>query len=113
MQALRRAERRPCASCAGSFPWPTSGGTVRTAPVGLPVRDYKENYETLVYGKGAEFFDTLRDELGPESFDRLLRTYLERYRWRIATPEKLRALAEEVSGKELEALFAKWVEGKE
>ena len=24
-------------------------------PIGLPVRDYKENYETLVYGKGAEF----------------------------------------------------------
>ena len=36
----------------------------KDAPIGLPVRDYKENYETLVYGKGAEFFATLRDELG-------------------------------------------------
>ena len=82
-------------------------------PIGLPVRDYKENYETLVYGKGAEFFATLRDELGPEVFNRLLRTYLERYRWRIATPAEFRALAEEVSGKDLGALFAQWVEGKE
>ena len=61
------------------------------------MRDYKENYETLVYGKGAEFFATLRDELGPATFDRLLRTYLERYRWRIATPAEFQALAEEVS----------------
>ena len=70
----------------------------RDAPIGLPVRDYKENYETLVYGKGAEFFATLRDELGPAIFDRLLRTYLDRYRWRIATPAEFRALAEEISG---------------
>ena len=35
----------------------------KDTPIGLPVRDYKENYETLVYGKGAEFFATLRDEL--------------------------------------------------
>ena len=75
------------------------------------MRDYKENYETLVYGKGAEFFATLRDELGPATFDRLLRTYLERYRWRIATPAEFQALAEEVSGKDLGALFGEWVEG--
>ncbi len=83
----------------------------KDAPIGLPVRDYKENYETLVYGKGAEFFATLRDELGPAIFQRLLRTYLERYRWRIATPAEFRALAEEISGKDLGALFGKWVEG--
>ena len=83
----------------------------KDAPIGLPVRDYKENYETLVYAKGAEFFATLRDELGPAVFERLLRTYLERYQWRIATPAEFRALAEEVSGKDLGALFGKWVEG--
>jgi hypothetical protein len=83
----------------------------KDAPIGLSVRDYKENYETLVYGKGAEFFATLRDELGAATFDRLLRTYLERYRWRIATPAEFRALAEEVAGKDLGALFAEWVAG--
>ncbi len=82
-------------------------------PIGLPVRDYKDNYETLVYGKGALFFATLRDELGPATFQRLLQTYLERYRWRIATPAEFQALAEEVSGKDLSGLFEKWVEGKE
>ena len=83
----------------------------KDAPIGLPVRDYKENYETLVYGKGAEFFATLRDELGPATFDRLLRTYLERYRWRIATPAEFRRWRKKYRGKDLGALFGEWVEG--
>jgi hypothetical protein len=80
-------------------------------PIGLPVRDYKDNYETLVYGKGALFFSTLRDKLGPEVFGRLLQTYLERYRWRIATPSEFRALAEEVAGRDLDTLFKSWIQG--
>ena len=84
------------------------------APIGLPVTGYpRDSYETVVYGKGALFFATLRDEIGPDAFSNLLRTYLERYRWEIATPAGFQALAEEVSGKDLEALFSKWVEGKE
>jgi hypothetical protein len=80
------------------------------APIGLPVKDYpRDSYETIVYGKGALFFATLRDEIGPEAFSKLLRTYLERYQWRTATPADFQALAEEVSGKDLDALFAKWV----
>jgi hypothetical protein len=80
------------------------------APIGLPVKDYpRDSYETIVYGKGALFFATLRDEIGPEAFGNLLRTYLERYRWRIATPADFQSLAEEVSGKDLDALFAEWV----
>jgi hypothetical protein len=80
------------------------------APIGLPVKDYpRESYETIVYGKGALFFAALRNEIGPEAFGKLLRTYLQRYQWRIATPAGFQALAEQVSGKDLDALFAKWV----
>ena len=50
---------------------------------------------------------SLHNELGPAIFQRLPRTYLERYRWRIATPAEFRALAEEMSGKDLGALFGK------
>lgn len=80
--------------------------------IGRSVRDYREHYETLVYGRGALFFATLRDELGPAKFEMLLRTYLQRYRWRIATPADFQALAEEVAGKDLDALFDEWVYGK-
>ncbi len=81
-------------------------------PIGLPVREYTENYETLVYGKGALFFAALRDELGADKFEQLLRTYLARYRWQIATPAEFQALAEEIAGKKLNGLFGEWVYGK-
>ena len=74
--------------------------------------DYERDYETLVYGKGAPFFAELRDALGPARFETLLRTYLERYRWRIATPAEFQALAEEVAGKKLDGMFGEWVYGK-
>lgn len=80
--------------------------------IGRPVLDYKEHYETLIYGKGALFFAALRDELGAVQFEGLLRTYLERYRWRIATPAEFQALAEEVSDKDLDGLFREWVYGQ-
>jgi hypothetical protein len=80
------------------------------APIGLAVKDYpRDTYETIVYGKGALFFATLRDEIGPEAFDKLLCTYLQRYEWEIATPADFQALAEEVSGRDLSGLFTKWV----
>ena len=82
-------------------------------PIGKAVTDYENNYETMVYGKGALFFATLRDQLGPDTFDQLLRTYLERYRWKIATPAEFQALAEEVSGHDLDALFNEWVYGQD
>jgi aminopeptidase N len=83
------------------------------AAIGRPVIDYGNNYETIIYGKGALFFAALRDEMGEEAFQKLLRSYLERYRWRIATPAGFRALAEEIAARELGALFREWVEGPE
>jgi len=82
-------------------------------PIGLPVDSYgPSDYERTVYAKGALFFATLRDEVGEEAFRTLLRTYVERFRWRIATPADLIALANEVSGKDLSEMFSRWVEGK-
>jgi hypothetical protein len=81
-------------------------------PIGLPVKSYAtDQYETMIYARGALFFAALRDEIGSEAFDRLIRTYLATYAWRIATPEDFRALAEQVSGQDLSALFAHWLEG--
>jgi hypothetical protein len=84
----------------------------KDAPIGKPVDEYRDNYETIVYAKGALFFATLREEMGPDAFDQLLRTYLERFRWRIATPADFQALAEELSGRDLDALFNEWVYGE-
>jgi hypothetical protein len=83
----------------------------RDAPIGQAVDAYRGNYETIIYGKGALFFTRLRAEMGERAFQRLLRLYLERYRWRIATPADFQALAEEVAGRDLAPLFDEWVRG--
>jgi len=82
-------------------------------PIGLPVKSYgRDDYERTVYAKGALFFATLRDEIGEETFQKLLREYLNRYRWRIATPADFQALTSEIAGRDLSAFFDRWVVGK-
>jgi len=67
------------------------------------------NYETMVYAKAALFFDALRREVGDETYYRLLREYLDRYRYGIATPSDFLAVAEEVSGRDLGAIYQRWI----
>jgi hypothetical protein len=82
------------------------------APIGRPVAAYKQNnYEQIVYAKGALFFANLRDEMGADTFREALRVYLDQYRWAIATPGDLRAVLEQVTDQDLGAMFAKWVQG--
>lgn len=82
-------------------------------PIGLPVKSYgRDDYERTVYAKGALFFATLRDEIGAETFQQLLREYLKRYRWRIATPADFQALTNEITGRDLSAFFDRWIAGK-
>ncbi len=78
-------------------------------PIGLPVSGYSQTtYGAIVYGKGAIFFHTLRQQVGDDTFFAILRTYFRRYRYRIATPQDFLHVAEEVSGKNLGPLFREW-----
>jgi len=67
------------------------------------------SYELLVYGKAALFFNALREQLGDETYQRVLQTYYAENRYRIATPEIFLATAERVSGQELNALAEEWL----
>lgn len=84
-------------------------------PVGLPVAAYSEGglypgtYGSIVYGRGALFFEALAEEMGQDAFDAFLRDYYDRYQWGIATTEGLRALAEQHCGCNLQSLFDEWV----
>jgi aminopeptidase N len=79
-------------------------------PVGLPVKEYSNaEYSGIVYGRGGLFFESLRDEMGSEVFDSFMKDYTQSNAWGIATPEKLKAKAEEHCGCNLTDLFAKWV----
>ncbi len=66
-------------------------------------------YETIVYGKGALFYDQLRAELGDRPFLRFLRTYLAGHRYgEVQDADFLAAL--HVLGKpDLVRLYREWV----
>jgi len=66
-------------------------------------------YSPIVYGKGALFFHALREQLGDATFDDFLRTYFQEHRYGIATAESLMAVAEAVSGRELDDLYRQWI----
>lgn len=93
--------------------WERSDG--EKIPVGLPVAAYSEGglypgtYGSIVYGRGALFFEALAEEMGQDAFAAFLRDYYQRYQWAIATTEGLRALAEQHCGCDLETLFEEWV----
>jgi hypothetical protein len=81
--------------------------------VNQPSGAFGPEYEVIVYAKAALFFDALHQTIGDEAFQALLREYVNRYRWRIAKPGDLLALAESISGQELDGLYSHWILSKE
>jgi aminopeptidase N len=64
-----------------------------------------------MFGKGALVFKLLRETLGQEKFNQLLRTYLERFRGKNASIDDFEKLTTQVAGQPLRYFFARWVEG--
>ena len=81
-------------------------------PAGLPVADYPASlYGAVVYGKGPLFFHELRQQVGDETFDRILRAYFEGHLYGVAYPQDFLDVAERISAQELDALYEKWIVG--
>lgn len=84
-------------------------------PIGLPVEvysddgKYPDSYGDIVYNRGPQFFEALRNQMGEETFNAFLRDYYQSQRWGIATTASLRALAEMHCSCDLQALFDAWV----
>ncbi len=68
------------------------------------------NYEILVYGKSARFFDALYEQLGHDTYLDVLQTFIERYRFKNPTPEDFLNTVKDVSGFDPEALHKQWIE---
>jgi aminopeptidase N len=79
------------------------------AVVNQPSAAFAWEYEVIVYAKAALFFHALRREVGDETFAIVLKTYLARYQWQIATPDDFLSVAEEVSGQDLDGLYNRWI----
>jgi hypothetical protein len=79
-------------------------------PIGLSVASYsKAEYSAIVYGRGALFFEALREEIGRDAFDAFMKDYVQTYAWDIATPDGLKATAEEHCRCDLTPLFQEWI----
>jgi aminopeptidase N len=78
-----------------------------TAPIGQPAAD--DLYSDGAYTGGALVFHALRLHIGDEVFFELLRTYQERFRYGNASTQDFIALAEEVSGQDLDEFFQTWL----
>jgi aminopeptidase N len=76
-------------------------------PLLAPDTDFLLN--PSVYTRGALTLHALRVRVGDETFWRIAQTYAERYRHSNASTDNFIALAEEISGQELDAFFDAWL----
>jgi aminopeptidase N len=78
-----------------------------------PVVDTTSDYMSLLnansYKKGGLFLYTLRAEVGEPTFDKIIQTYYSKYKFSNANTTDFKAVAEEISGKNLTELFNKWL----
>ncbi len=83
--------------------------SIARAPSALD--DQSTAYQYIVFYKGSIAFKMLRDTIGKDKFNQLLKTFLEQYRSKNASIDDFENLASQVAGTNLRYFFARWVEG--
>lgn len=73
--------------------------------------DQSAAFQSIVFYKGAMVLRMLRQTMGQEKFNQLLRAFLDKYRGKNASIDDFERLATEVNGENLRYFFAQWVEG--
>jgi hypothetical protein len=68
------------------------------------------DYSPIVYYRGGQFFEALREELGDDAFFRGLRAYYEKMKYGIATGTDLRATFSVAAGRDLTMFYQKWLD---
>ena len=62
-------------------------------PIGMPVAEYEgASYGAIIYGRGAFFFDALREEMGEKDFDAFMKDYVASNSWGIGTGENMKEI---------------------
>ena len=82
-------------------------------PVSMISERYRDfdTYNTMIYEKGALFFEELRYIVGDDVMRRILRTYYARWRLKHVDEQAFRDVAEEVSHQDLKWFFGQWLHG--
>jgi hypothetical protein len=82
-------------------------------PAAWPAYAYRDfaTYNSAIYTRGSLFLERLRYVVGDDTMRRILRTYYARWQLRHVDEQAFRAVAEEVSGRDLARLFAQGLHG--
>jgi tetratricopeptide (TPR) repeat protein len=72
--------------------------------------DQSTAYQYIMYDKGAFVFKLLRDTLGEQKFNQLMRSFLEKYRGKNASIYDFEQMANQVAGRPMRYFFARWVD---
>src|SRR5918999_6156904 len=83
--------------------------SIARAPSSLD--DQSAAYQSIVFHKGAMVFRMLRESLGNEKFNQLLRMFLQQYRGKNASIDDFEKLTSQVAGRNMRYFFAQWLEG--
>jgi hypothetical protein len=85
--------------------------TDSTQAVALRGEDYVNPriYTAMTYSKGSVVLRMLRYQLGDEVMRRVLHEYARRFQFHHVTSDDLRAVAEEVSGQQLDWFWNQWI----
>lgn len=80
-------------------------------PTSLVSEDYRDftSYNIAIYTRGQLFYEQLRYIVGDETMHRILRTFYDRWKFKHVDEEAFKAVAEEVSGRDLSTFFAQWL----
>ena len=71
----------------------------------------EQEYVYTAYIKGMLFFDSLREIVGKEKFEKCLKNYFKEYKFQNVTPDKMIASFEKTLGTSLESYFNAWING--
>jgi aminopeptidase N len=78
-----------------------------------PVLDFTESeYSTFVYGKGPLFFNALRQEVGDETYFKIMQTYYAEHKYKVVHSDDLFEVIERVSGRSVAPLRETWLQGQ-
>ncbi len=83
--------------------------SIARAPAALD--DQSAAYQSIIFYKGAMVFRMLRETIGREQFDKVLRNFLEKYRGQSASIDDFERVTMQVTGTNMRYFFAQWVEG--
>ncbi len=83
----------------------------KAQPCNINARNFSPiNYGAIVYAKTGLSFYHLRKYLGDELYDRCMQTYFDTWKIKHPQPEDLKAILEQVSGKNLDWLFKGFIQ---